>query len=119
MGPVFLFDMGIVIFVISPAAGKGYRLFTFCEMAQEMIVEKLTAHGLHQSPGTGAYIRHPGFDPERLFLLYPGELFVLSSLWQYQRSPWCRQTCPSENRRNERPCRLQDNPAGIHLIDSC
>jgi len=43
MGPVFLFDVGVVVFVIGSAAGKVYRLFTIREMAKEMIIEELTA----------------------------------------------------------------------------
>jgi hypothetical protein len=43
MRPVFLFDVGIVVFVIGSAAGKAYGLFTISEMAEQMIIEKLTA----------------------------------------------------------------------------
>ena len=43
MGPVFLFDMGVVVFVIGPAAGKVDRLFAIGKMTQEVIIEKLAA----------------------------------------------------------------------------
>ena len=43
MRPVFLFDVGIVVFVIGPAAGKAYGLLTMSEMAEQMIIEELTA----------------------------------------------------------------------------
>ena len=42
MGPVFLIDVGIVVFVISPAAGETYGLFTIRKMAEQVIIEKLT-----------------------------------------------------------------------------
>jgi len=39
---VFLFDVGIVVFVIGSAAGKAYGLLTMSEMAQQVIIEELT-----------------------------------------------------------------------------
>jgi len=42
MRPVFLFYMGIIVFVIGPAASEVDRLFTISKMAQQMIIEELT-----------------------------------------------------------------------------
>src|SRR5690606_10601405 len=39
--PVFLLNVGVVIFVVSTAAGEKNRLGTVTEMAQEVVVEKL------------------------------------------------------------------------------
>jgi hypothetical protein len=43
MRPVFLFNVGIVVFVIGSAASKAYGLLTMSEMAEQVIIEKLTA----------------------------------------------------------------------------
>ncbi|HOU69443.1 MAG TPA: hypothetical protein PKW49_12860, partial [Paludibacteraceae bacterium] len=43
MRPVFLFDVGVVVFVIGPAACKVYGLFSLGEMTKKVIIEKLTA----------------------------------------------------------------------------
>ena len=43
MGPVFLFDMGVVIFVISPASGELYGLFSVGKVSQEVLVEELSS----------------------------------------------------------------------------
>ena len=43
MSPIFLFDMGVVVFVISPASRKVDGLLTIREMTLEVIVEELTA----------------------------------------------------------------------------
>ena len=43
MGPVFLFDMGVVIFMIGPASGELDGLFSLGEVFQEGSVEELTA----------------------------------------------------------------------------
>jgi len=43
MRPVFLFNVGIVVFVISPATGEVHRFFAVYKMALEMIIEKLAA----------------------------------------------------------------------------
>src|SRR5208283_4073141 len=42
MRPVFLFYMGIIIFVIGSTAGEVDRLFTIGKMAVQMIIEELT-----------------------------------------------------------------------------
>ena len=41
MSPVFLFDMGIIIFVIGSAAGKMDGLFSLGKMSEEVIIQKL------------------------------------------------------------------------------
>ena len=43
MGPVFLFDMGVVIFMIGPASGELDGLFSLGEVFQEGPVEELMA----------------------------------------------------------------------------
>ena len=43
MGPVFLFDVGIVIFVIGPASGELDGLFSVGEVPEEVIIEELAA----------------------------------------------------------------------------
>jgi len=43
MRPVFLFDVGVVVFVISSATSKTYGLFTIGKMTEQMIIEELTA----------------------------------------------------------------------------
>ena len=41
--PVLLFDMGVIIFVISAATGEMDGAFSFGKMSEEVIVEKLAA----------------------------------------------------------------------------
>ena len=41
--PVLLFDMGVIIFVISTATGKMDGTFSFGKMSQEVVIEKLAA----------------------------------------------------------------------------
>ena len=41
MGPVFLFDMGVIILMIGSASGEADGTFSLGKMAQEMMVEKL------------------------------------------------------------------------------
>ena len=43
MSPVFLFDMGVVIFVIGSAPGEANGLFSVGEVSDEVVVEELTA----------------------------------------------------------------------------
>ena len=43
MSPVFLFDVGVVIFVISPASGELDGLFSFGKVSLEVIVEELAS----------------------------------------------------------------------------
>lgn len=43
VGPVFLFDVGVVIFVIGPASGELEGYFSLGKMSQEVIVEELTS----------------------------------------------------------------------------
>jgi hypothetical protein len=43
MGPVFLFDMSVVIFVVGSRASKLDGAFSLCEMFQEVIIEELSA----------------------------------------------------------------------------
>jgi len=38
MGPVFLFDVGVIVFVVSSAAGKFYGYFSSGEMAEQVVV---------------------------------------------------------------------------------
>ena len=43
VGPVFLFDMGIVIFVVGSGARKLDGAFSLCEMFEEVVIEELAA----------------------------------------------------------------------------
>ena len=43
MGPVFLFDMSVVVFVVGSRASKLDRVFPLCEMFEEVIIEELAA----------------------------------------------------------------------------
>ena len=43
MRPVFLFDVGVVIFVVSTRTGELYGLFSLSEVPQEVVVEELGA----------------------------------------------------------------------------
>jgi len=43
VGPVFLFDMSVVIFVVGPRASKLNGAFSLCKMFEEVIIEKLAA----------------------------------------------------------------------------
>ena len=43
MGPVFLFDMGVIIFVISTATGKVDGMISFGKMFEEVIIEEFAA----------------------------------------------------------------------------
>ena len=43
MGPVFLFNVGIVVFVMIPAAGQANVLFEIRKVSSEMIVEEIAA----------------------------------------------------------------------------
>jgi len=41
MGPVFLFDVGIIVFVIGSAAGKSYRVYSMGKVSEEVVIEEL------------------------------------------------------------------------------
>ena len=41
MGPVFLFDMSVVVFVVGSRARKLDRVFPLCEMFEEVIIKEL------------------------------------------------------------------------------
>ena len=43
MGPVFLFDMGVIVFVVSTASGELDGLFSLGKVSQEVVIEKLGA----------------------------------------------------------------------------
>jgi len=43
VGPVFLFDMGVVIFVVGSGASKLHGAFSLGEMFEEVIIEELAA----------------------------------------------------------------------------
>ena len=43
MSPVFLFNVGIVVFVISPASGELDGMFSFGKVPLEVIVEELAS----------------------------------------------------------------------------
>jgi hypothetical protein len=43
MGPVFLFDVSIIIFVVGSGAGKLDGEFSWCEMPEEVVIEEFTA----------------------------------------------------------------------------
>jgi hypothetical protein len=41
VGPVFLFDMGVVVFVVGSATGKVDGLFSLGKVSQEVVIEEL------------------------------------------------------------------------------
>ena len=41
MSPVLLFDMGVIIFVVSTASGELDGLFSLDKVSQEVVIEKL------------------------------------------------------------------------------
>ena len=43
MGPIFAFDVGVIVFVISSRAGELDRLFTFSEIVVEEMVNEFTS----------------------------------------------------------------------------
>ena len=43
MGPVFLFDMGVIVFVVGSASGELDGLFSFGKVSLEVIIEELPA----------------------------------------------------------------------------
>jgi hypothetical protein len=43
VSPVFLFDMSVIVFVISTAAGKVDGMSSFGKMSEEVIIEKLAS----------------------------------------------------------------------------
>lgn len=43
MGPVFLFDMGVILAVIRPASGEFHRLFPLRKMPEEVVIEEFAA----------------------------------------------------------------------------
>ena len=121
MSPVLLFDMGVVIFVISSASGELDRLVSFGKVPEEVIIEELAA-----------VIAIKAEDGEREVF------FDVLDLFQYTRfalAPYCPLFSPAGsdidevngigvhslrwNRRNERPYRLRGIPDVIHPIDWC
>ena len=43
VGPVFLFDVSVVIFVVGTGASKLYGALSLCEMSEEVIIKELAA----------------------------------------------------------------------------
>ena len=43
MGPVFLFDVGVVVFVVGAGAGELDGLFSLGEVTEEVVVEEFRA----------------------------------------------------------------------------
>lgn len=43
VGPVFLFDVSVVIFVVGSGASELDGVFPLCEMFEEVIIEELAA----------------------------------------------------------------------------
>lgn len=41
MRPVFLFDVGVIVFVIGPAAGKTHGMLSLGEVTEEVVIEEL------------------------------------------------------------------------------
>ena len=41
MGPVFLFNVGVIVFVVSSASGEVDGLFSLGKVSQEVMIEKL------------------------------------------------------------------------------
>jgi hypothetical protein len=41
MGPVFLFDMGVIVFVVGTASGELDGLFSLGKMSEEVVIEEL------------------------------------------------------------------------------
>ena len=58
MGPVFVFDMSVVVFVVGTGASKLDGVFSLCEMFEEVIIEELAAIGgikAEQGKGQGYF----------------------------------------------------------------
>jgi hypothetical protein len=43
MGPVFLFDMGVIVFVVGTGASKLDGVFSLCEVPEEVIIEEFAS----------------------------------------------------------------------------
>ena len=43
VGPVFLFDMSVVIFLVGPRASELYGALSLCKMSQEVVIKELAA----------------------------------------------------------------------------
>ncbi len=43
VGPVFLFDVSVVIFVVGSGASKLHGALSLCKMSEEVIIEELAA----------------------------------------------------------------------------
>lgn len=41
MGPIFLFDVGVIVFMVSSASGELDGLFSLSEVSQEVVIEEL------------------------------------------------------------------------------
>ena len=58
-GPVFLLNMGVVVFLVRPGTGKFDFRVAIGEVAQEMMVQKLRA--IVADPARGQVEQNPGF----------------------------------------------------------
>ena len=43
MGPVFLFDVGVIVFVVGTASGEADGLFSLDKVSQEVVIEEFGA----------------------------------------------------------------------------
>ncbi len=72
MGPVFLFDVGVIVFVVGSATGKLDGAFSFGEMSEEVMVEEFgSVIAVETEQGEGKRL----FD---LFDLFKDSCFSLS-----------------------------------------
>ncbi len=80
MGPVFLFHMSIIVFVIGSASGELDGKFSVSEVSEEMIVEELAAVVAIEAEDREREVRFEGMD-----LFYDTGLAL---------SPYCSLFCP-------------------------
>ena len=72
MGPVFLFYVGIIVFVIGSAAGESYRMFSLGKVSEEVVLKELrSVVAIEAEKGEG----QQGFD---VFDLFEDAMFSLA-----------------------------------------
>ena len=96
MGPVFLFDVGVVVFVIGSASGELDGLFSISEVPEEVIVKELAA-----------VIAIKAADGEREVFFDVLDLFQDARL---ALSPYCPLFCPAGSDIDE------VNGVGVHSL---
>ena len=72
MGPVFLFYVGVIVFVIGSAAGESYRMFSLGKVSEEVVIKELrSVVAIEAEKGEG----QQGFD---VFDLFEDAMFSLA-----------------------------------------